>query len=283
MNILFVCSGNTCRSPMAEGYLKSRQLPDVFVKSRGFLNSGDSVSENSVAALAARSIDISAHLSSCITPEDIAWSDKIICMSQCHLDALSMAGTPAEKLSVLGGGIADPFGQSQEVYNKTAQSIIAAIDQLIFGGVILPFSVAPAEKGDFTEIARLEEASFSQPWSENALLESFSCGTRFFCAKHNGLLAGYMGLSAVAGEGYVTNVAVFPQYKRMGVASLLLCFADSFAAEQGLEFISLEVRPSNIPAISLYSKHGYEKVGQRKNFYDNPKEDADIMTRRFKF
>ena len=283
MNILFVCTGNTCRSPMAEGYLKSAMLQSINVKSCGFLSSGDCASENSVLAMQDLGVDISAHRSNVISAEDIDWADKIICLSDNHRDTLLSLGVASNKLSVLGDGIPDPFGQDLLVYKTTALAIADAIDGIIFSGEILQFTASNTLPEDFESIAMLEEITFSEPWSLNALLESFAHGTRFICAKQGDALAGYMGLSAVAGEGYVTNIAVFPEFKRRGVASLILFYAFSLARKLGLEFISLEVRESNNSAIALYQKFGFCKEGIRKNFYDNPKEDAIIMTRRLNF
>ena len=66
MNVIFVCTGNTCRSPMAEYYLKSKNLNDVSVKSRGF-SGGDSANEKSIAVMKEVGIDISNHISKNIT------------------------------------------------------------------------------------------------------------------------------------------------------------------------------------------------------------------------
>ena len=72
-----------------------------------------------------------------------------------------------------------------------------------------------------------------------------------------------------------------PEYRNQGIATALLTKLNDLAALENLSFISLEVRTSNIKAISLYEKFGYKTEGVRKNFYDDPKEDAFIMTKRF--
>lgn len=89
-----------------------------------------------------------------------------------------------------------------------------------------------------------------------------------------------MGISKIAGEGYVTNVAVLPPFRRKGIGETLLRYVIS-GSKSELEFISLEVRVSNEAAVSLYKKLGFETVGMRKRFYTNPVEDALIMTKRF--
>ena len=141
-------------------------------------------------------------------------------------------------------------------------------------------NITVATLDDVPSIATIEKSSFSTPWSQNAIFESMDAGTYFCVAKLNDMIVGYMGLSAVVGEGYVTNVAVLPEYRRLGIGKKILEYViDNFKNE--LEFISLEVRVSNTPAISLYEKFGFEKVGLRKRFYSNPCEDAIIMTKYF--
>ena len=90
-----------------------------------------------------------------------------------------------------------------------------------------------------------------------------------------------MGMHNICSQGYITNVAVFEQYRGKGIASALMEKIIGYAEKNNMEFISLEVRQSNHPAISLYLKYGFKKMGIRKNFYNKPCEDAVIMTRYF--
>ena len=80
-------------------------------------------------------------------------------------------------------------------------------------------------------------------------------------------------------EGYIGNVGVRREFRRRGAADRLLEALDRCAAELGLSFLTLEVRAGNAPAISLYEKHGYVRVGLRPAYYSNPKEDAVLMTK----
>ena len=89
---------------------------------------------------------------------------------------------------------------------------------------------------------------------------------------------GYAGLHAVLDEGYIDNVAVAPEYRRQGIADALIGAFTRFG-EARLAFLTLEVRAGNDPAITLYEKHGFYEVGRRKDYYDDPKEDAVLMTR----
>lgn len=130
-----------------------------------------------------------------------------------------------------------------------------------------------------TDIAALEKECFSQPWSEVSLREELNKENANFLVAVNedALVVGYIGFNLVLDEGYITNIAVVPTFRRYGVAQNLLNEIIAFAQSQGLSFVSLEVRASNAAAISLYEKFGFEKVGLRRNFYALPQEDAVIM------
>lgn len=125
----------------------------------------------------------------------------------------------------------------------------------------------------------LERQCFSSPWSKEDLsMQLQNPNARFLVALEENQVVGYLGIHIVCGEGYVTNIAVLPQYRRKGIAKALL---QKVMLEQ-MDFISLEVRKSNRAAISLYESLGFENVGERKKFYSNPVEDGIIMTKYFK-
>lgn len=279
MNVIFVCTGNTCRSPMAEYYLKSKNLDGVNVISRGF-SGGDSANEKSIAVMKEVGIDISNHISKSITADEVQNADAIICMTESHRQMLLLYGADNSKLYVLGDGIADPFGCDIDTYRTCRDEIFSNIDKLIESGFFSQVTVSVANIDDVKDIANIENNSFSTPWSEKAIRESMDAGTIFYVACLNNKIVGYMGLSKIVGEGYVTNIAVLPEYRRLGIGEKILGYViDNTKAE--LEFISLEVRVSNIAAISLYEKFGFERTGLRKRFYTNPQEDAIIMTKYF--
>ena len=280
MNILFVCSGNTCRSPMAEGYLNSKNISGLLALSCGFSVAGESASENAVAVMKEAGIDISEHKSKTVS-KDLLCADKIFCMGESHKIALIAAGVPAEKVFILGGGISDPYGQSVAVYRQCRDEIMRAIDSSLYGGEILPVVILPANEHDIKDITALERQTFSSPWSESAVFESMEHNTAFFKAVTRGEFAGYIGVTAVADEGYINNLAVKENYRNAGIGSLLLDRAVTFSKVKNLGFLSLEVRKSNVAAISLYEKLGFKIEGERKDFYDNPKENGIIFTRRF--
>ena len=128
-------------------------------------------------------------------------------------------------------------------------------------------------------IAEIERQCFSKPWSENAIaaeLENESA--YFYVAKLNGEAVGYIGMHCAADECYIANVGVLKKYRNMGVGSALVKYAADTAQRMNMSFISLEVRPSNTTAVRIYERLGFERVGLRKNFYSEPKEDGAIMT-----
>lgn len=274
MKILFVCSGNTCRSPMAEGYLNSLKIEGLEASSAG-LNAalGDRVSENSVAVMQDIGIDISNHNPKPITRHMIENADKIICMTPTHKALLKLSGINAD-ISVLGTGIMDPFGSDEDIYALCRNEIIREIDKLISGVVIREL-----KPSDITEIANIEKECFSSPWSEKAITDAVDNGTVFLVAEAAFKVVGYVSFNYVLDEGYINNIAVKGQARNKGVAKKLLTALSNKATDLKLSFISLEVRKSNTAAISLYNKCGYKDMGVRKDFYAHPKEDAIIMTK----
>ena len=132
--IIFVCTGNTCRSPMAEGYLKSKKRKNIEIISRGLAADGSEVSENSRLAMSEIGIDISAHVSRQLTFADIDETAVFICMSSSHADILEGLGIDKMKIFVLG--IGDPFGADLETYKACRDEIIDGIDEFIEDGII---------------------------------------------------------------------------------------------------------------------------------------------------
>lgn len=130
------------------------------------------------------------------------------------------------------------------------------------------------------DILLMEQQCFSVPWTHEQLMAQLSDFMHIFLAAEdeNGRAVGYAGLMYVLDEGYISNVAVSPDRRREGIADMLLTELYERAKAKKLSFLTLEVRESNIPAQSLYKKHGYIEVGRRKGYYSLPKEDAVLMT-----
>ena len=134
------------------------------------------------------------------------------------------------------------------------------------------------------QIEEIEQQCFSCPWTLDQLRSQLSDDRHVFLAAvaENGAVLGYVGMMFVLDEGYISNVAVAPNFRRQGVADTLISALMTRAEELALAFVTLEVRAGNEPAKSLYAKHGFVPVGRRKNYYDLPKEDAILMTRFWK-
>ena len=146
--------------------------------------------------------------------------------------------------------------------------------------------ITPMTADHLDELERLERICFSRPWSRNMLAEELDNQCAAFLVAEDGVtgaVLGYAGLLVMADEGYITNVAVFPEHRRRGVAAELIAVFDRFARGSRLAFLTLEVRPSNAPAIALYEKFGFSEAGRRRNYYDLPREDALILTKTYTY
>ena len=134
-------------------------------------------------------------------------------------------------------------------------------------------------ENDIEAIASLESEIFSDSWSEKSIKETYeNQNACILGAYKEGALAGYVIFYYVLDEGEIARIAVSPQYRRQGVADQIFAGLLDFCAEKSIERILLDVRISNEPAIAFYRKSGFVEDGIRKNFYENPKEDALLMS-----
>jgi ribosomal-protein-alanine N-acetyltransferase len=143
-------------------------------------------------------------------------------------------------------------------------------------------TIEPAHALDLSQILELEEQCFSHPHTGEQLLHELDDDAYdLLVAKDGETVLGYAGLSHVLDEGFISNVAVAEQARRKGVADALLKALDALSEKYTLSFISLEVREGNEPAIRLYEKNGYRKMGEIPNYYSLPKENALVMTKTY--
>ena len=134
---------------------------------------------------------------------------------------------------------------------------------------------------DVPFISKLEEETFSMPWSASSFLEMISKeDARYYVAEEDGRILGGCGVLMVAGEGNITNVVIAPASRNRGIGTAMLQHLMMEGDKEGLTAYTLEVRVSNVVAIHVYEKLGFESVGVRPGFYEKPAEDALIFWKR---
>ncbi|MDE7187629.1 MAG: ribosomal protein S18-alanine N-acetyltransferase [Lachnospiraceae bacterium] len=134
---------------------------------------------------------------------------------------------------------------------------------------------------DVPVISRLEEETFSMPWSASSFLEMISKeDARYYVAEKDGKILGGCGVLMIAGEGNITNVVIAPEARNQGIGTAMLRHLMAEGDREGLTAYTLEVRASNAAAIHVYEKLGFESAGIRPGFYEKPVEDAIIYWKR---
>lgn len=137
-----------------------------------------------------------------------------------------------------------------------------------------------AHASELGSVAGLEVISFPDPWSEKSLAETFAQNHALILTGwHNGELAGYVIFYHVLDEGEIARIAVDPSLRRLGTATQLMDELEKYCEQNNILKIMLDVRESNLPAISFYKKCGFLEDGIRKKFYENPEESAVLMSK----
>ena len=136
-DIIFICSGNTCRSPMAEGLFRARggeKKTGLTAASAGlFTQNGLPASPNAVTAARELGADIAGHRSRMLTPELVREARFLVCMTGAHYDRLcELFPDCADKIfTLLPEDISDPFGGDLEIYRRAAAEIKAGVQSII--------------------------------------------------------------------------------------------------------------------------------------------------------
>ena len=134
---------------------------------------------------------------------------------------------------------------------------------------------------DAEAAARLEAVCFSHPWSAKAFAQCAADeNVCYLMAWEGEKLVGNCGVRNIAGDGEITNVAVDPACRRQRVGTELMNKLLETGRSMGIEAFTLEVRASNQAAIRLYESSGFLLEGTRRNFYEDPREDALIYWKR---
>lgn len=146
------------------------------------------------------------------------------------------------------------------------------------------------DKDDVPRVAELEAEIFSLPWSSNSFLKALTYPEQLLLVAESdissgepvqiaagGLICGYGVLFMAADQADVSNIAVDPAWRGLGIGDRLMEEMLTRARMAGVREVFLEVRQSNEPAIGLYEKYGFYQVSVRKGYYEEPKEDALLM------
>ena len=145
-----------------------------------------------------------------------------------------------------------------------------------------PVRIRRMEPADLDQLAVLEQRCFSIPWSRAMLAEELANDRALYLvAAQNDQLLGYAGCWVVFDEGHITNIAVDPQARRRGIGRSLLAALLEGITGAGAMSATLEVRRGNQSAISLYQSFGFSVDGVRRGYYQDNREDALVMWKRF--
>lgn len=148
-------------------------------------------------------------------------------------------------------------------------SVDFSIDELTFR------EMAP-EDADAVEI--VEKACFAIPWSRESFWKAAANeDTVYLLALIGERVIGYVGCWISYEEGQITNVAILPEFRGHGVATRLFGEVIELVKAKGVTAMTLEVRPSNTPALALYAHYGFQAAGRRPHYYHDNGEDAIIM------
>jgi len=137
------------------------------------------------------------------------------------------------------------------------------------------------EVADLTSVLEIERASFPNPWHESTFRgeiyhRSISFPLVVVHATLNKVI-GYVIFWQVGEDAQINNIAVHPDFRRLGIGETVLRQVIEMVRLRGGRLISLEVRPSNTAALNLYRKLGFKMMGVRQGYYTNPAEDAFVL------
>ncbi len=140
--------------------------------------------------------------------------------------------------------------------------------------------ILPMNEEHLKDILCIERKVQMEPWSKQMFVDELSNKRSLnFVALVNNIIAGYLCSAMVYDELHILNIGVAPHCQRQGIGYSLLMEAVAAATKNKICAILLEVRETNLPAISLYKKAGFVKIGIRPNYYasNSGKEAAILM------
>ena len=131
---------------------------------------------------------------------------------------------------------------------------------------------------NISDLENLDISKFDDFWNIDILKDELNSeNSKFVCAKLENTVIGFAGIKIILDEADIMNIAVMENYRRQGIATLLLNYILNICKEKNIETLNLEVNEENFSAISLYQKLGFKECGRRKQYYDN-KYDAILGT-----
>lgn len=138
-----------------------------------------------------------------------------------------------------------------------------------------------AKSSDLDDIYELDVQTFAMPWSKEALSYDILENDNAFVivAEYEGEFAGYADIWTVLDEADLNSIAVRVDFRRKGIGDAIMLAMIEMLSTSGVATINLEVRVSNMPAIKLYKKYGFNECGVRPGYYLDNGEDALIMKR----
>ena len=136
------------------------------------------------------------------------------------------------------------------------------------------------KKEDIESVVRIEEEAYGKHhWAKSSFYDEMSNNlAKYYTAKlFNGEIVGYAGTWHIIDEGHITTIAVRNDYLRNHIGEAIIQKIIDDCYKNKIKYLTLEVRASNIPAIKLYEKYGFQSLGTRKGYYQDNDEDALIM------
>jgi len=133
---------------------------------------------------------------------------------------------------------------------------------------------------DVVDVATLEREVFTDPWSADSFLAEVERKPEIgypVVIRDDGRLIAYAVAWFIVDELHVGNIAVHPDFQGRGLATLLLEHLMDEGRRRDMVFATLEVRPSNAPALALYGKFGFRQIARRRNYYRDNREDALVL------
>jgi len=148
---------------------------------------------------------------------------------------------------------------------------------------VLPnfFSLRSMEETDLVHVLEIEKLSFPNPWREMTFMgEMYNKPISFsFVIVHKSQrkIIGYIIFWYIKNRAQINNIAIHPDFRRMGIAETVIRQTLDQVRVAGAEYVTLEVRPSNMAARFLYNKLGFDVLATKENYYNDPREDALVM------